>query len=63
LKLVQKTEPETGIQKEIKISIQNQAVHLTHRLINRNPWAIEIASWCLSVMAAGGPLFGIAVGL
>jgi hypothetical protein len=56
LKLMQKTEPETGIQKEIEISIQNKAVHLTHRLINRNPWAIELAPWCLSVMAAGGRL-------
>ena len=56
LKLVQKTEPETGIQKEIEISIQNKTVHLTHRLINRNPWAIELAPWGLSVMAAGGRL-------
>ncbi len=54
LKLVQKTEPETGIQKEIEIGIQNKSVHLVHRLINRNPWAVELAPWCLSVMAAGG---------
>lgn len=54
LKLIQETEPETGIQKEIEISIQNKTVHLTHRLINRNPWAIELAPWCLSVMAPGG---------
>ena len=54
LKLTQKTEPETGIQKEIEISIRNETVHLVHRLINRNPWAIELAPWCLSVMAAGG---------
>jgi hypothetical protein len=56
LKLVQKTEPDTGIQKEIEISIQNKTVHLNHRLINRNPWAIEFAPWALSVMAAGGRL-------
>jgi hypothetical protein len=56
LRLVQKTEAETGVQKEIEISIQNKAIHLTHRLINRNPWAIELAPWCLSVMAAGGRL-------
>lgn len=54
LKLIQKTEPETGIQKEIEISIRNKTVHLLHRLINRNPWAVELAPWCLSVMAAGG---------
>lgn len=56
LKLIQKTEPETGIQKEIEICIQNKAVQLTHRLTNRNPWAVELAPWCLSVMAAGGRL-------
>jgi hypothetical protein len=56
LKLVQKTEPETGIQKEIDISLEDKAVHLTHRLINRNPWDIKLAPWSLSVMAAGGRL-------
>jgi hypothetical protein len=56
LKLIQKTEPENGIQKEIEISIQEKVVHLTHRLINRNVWPIELAPWCLSVMAAGGRL-------
>ena len=56
LNLVQKTEPETGIQKEIAISIRDKAVHMTHRLMNRNPWAVELAPWCLSVMAAGGRL-------
>ena len=54
LYLKQKIEPETGIQKEIEISIQDKAVHLTHRLINRNVWSVELAPWCLSVMAAGG---------
>lgn len=54
LKLMQKTEPDTGIQKEIEISIQDKAVHLTHRIFNRNVWPVELAPWCLSVMAAGG---------
>ena len=54
LKLVQKTEPETGVQKEIEITIRDRTVYLTHRLINRNPWPIEISPWCLSVMAPGG---------
>ncbi|MEP6894710.1 MAG: hypothetical protein ABI986_03790 [Chloroflexota bacterium] len=54
MKLIQKTEPETGIQKEIEFSIHNNSVQVTHRLINRNPWAVELAVWCLSVMAAGG---------
>lgn len=54
LKLVQKTEPETGIHKEIEIRFEGDSVLLTHRLINRNVWAVEIAPWCLSVMAPGG---------
>ena len=54
LRLVQRTEPSTGIQKEIEIRLTADDVQLTHRLINRNVWAIEIAPWCLSVMAAGG---------
>jgi hypothetical protein len=54
LKLVGKTEPGTGIQKEIEIAIRDKTVHLVHRLFNRNPWAVELSPWCLSVMAAGG---------
>ena len=56
LKLVQKTEPENGIQKEIEITMQDGAIQLIHRLINRNVWPVELAPWCLSVMAAGGRL-------
>ena len=51
LKLMPKTEPTTGIQKEIEISIQDKTVHLTHRLINRNLWTIEVAAWGLTVTA------------
>lgn len=54
LRLVQPTEPSTGIQKEIHVWLTEDDVRLTHRLINRNVWAIEIAPWCLSVMAPGG---------
>lgn len=54
LKLIQKTESENKIRKEIEITIREGAFFVTHRLINRNPWAVELAPWCLSVMAAGG---------
>jgi len=54
LKLIQKTESENGIQKEIEIAIRDGSVHVTHRLINRNVWDVELAPWCLSVMAASG---------
>jgi len=54
LKLIQKTESENKIQKEIEITMQDGGILVTHRLINRNLWAVELAPWCLSVMAAGG---------
>ncbi|MCJ7715261.1 MAG: DUF4380 domain-containing protein [Anaerolineales bacterium] len=54
LNLTQRTEPETGIQKEIELGFDDYSVLLKHRLINRNAWAIDVAPWCLSVMASGG---------
>ncbi|MFQ5795611.1 MAG: hypothetical protein ACE5JP_11250 [Candidatus Bipolaricaulia bacterium] len=56
VRLIQPTEPTTGIQKEIDIRLDpNQAhVELTHRLHNANLWAVEFAPWGLSVMAQGG---------
>ena len=56
LKLTQDTEVETGIQKEIEITLapRRNRVKLIHRLINRNLWAIDAAPWALSNMAPGG---------
>jgi hypothetical protein len=56
LKLIQTVEKTTGIQKEIEITVSagQEHVHLVHRLINRNPWAIELAPWALTVMAQRG---------
>lgn len=54
LHLEQRTEPSTGIQKLIDIELRDNEVCVTHHLINRNVWAIEVSAWCLSVMAPGG---------
>ena len=56
LKVTQKPEPTTGLQKqiEIKISPKQPEVQLKHTLINHNLWTIETAPWALSVMAQGG---------
>jgi hypothetical protein len=56
LKLIQPVEPSTGIAKEIDISLDASSNHVTvaHRLINKNQWEIELAPWCLTVMAPGG---------
>lgn len=56
LKLSPHVEKGTGIQKEIEITLNQKENHVTmvHKLINRNPWDIECAAWCLSVMAPEG---------
>lgn len=55
LTLDQPVEPSTGIEKQIRITPStNGLIELKHRLINRNPWEIELAPWCLTVMAPGG---------
>ncbi len=45
-----------GIEKELRITLSPTArqVRVDHRLINRNPWPIELAVWALSAMAPGG---------
>lgn len=52
----QGVEVTTGLVKEIDITLDptENRVMLVHRLINRGLWAIEVAPWCLSVMARGG---------
>jgi hypothetical protein len=56
LRLTQLTEPTTGIQKEIDIRLDPQTSHVqvTHRMANRNLWAVELAVWALSVVENGG---------
>jgi hypothetical protein len=46
----------TGIEKQIDIRLAPESanVELTHRLINRSLWAVELAVWALSVMSPGG---------
>ncbi len=56
LHAIQPVEETTGIQKEIEIRMAADAprIEVLHRLRNKNPWAVELAAWALSVMAAGG---------
>lgn len=56
LKLIQPTEPSTGIQKEIGVTLhaQKNGVLVKHRLTNKNPWPVRLAPWSLSVMAGPG---------
>ena len=55
LQLFQPVEPTTGIEKEIEITLSSDNnVTLKHRLINRNLWDVQLAAWCLTVMAQNG---------
>ncbi|MFN0168145.1 MAG: hypothetical protein ACKV22_17100 [Bryobacteraceae bacterium] len=49
-------EKEVGLQKQIEVRLAPSGtnVEVIHRVTNQNPWAIELAAWCLSVMAPGG---------
>lgn len=44
------------LQKQIvvKMSPAGSGVEIVHRITNKNPWAIELSAWGLTVMAPGG---------
>jgi hypothetical protein len=50
------SEPANGLDKETSLTLSPSApqVGVVHRLTNRNPWAVELSVWALSVMAEGG---------
>ena len=49
------TESGTGIYKSYTIEpLGNERYRITHRIKNNNLWDIELAAWCLTVMAPGG---------
>jgi len=56
VRLIQNTEPTTGIQKEIDVQLwpSTAVARVIHRLRNNNAWAVELAPWALSVMEPGG---------
>ena len=47
-------ETETGIQKQLSISFQDETVVVDHTLTNVGLWAIELAPWALTLMRTGG---------
>ena len=56
IRTIQPTEPTTGIQKTMDISMDAESAHVqvVHRLHNHNIWAVQLAPWALSVMTTGG---------
>jgi hypothetical protein len=55
-RVIQSVEANTGIQKEMDITLDQQGagVKVVHRLRNANLWDVELAPWALTVMAQGG---------
>jgi hypothetical protein len=53
---IQPIETQTGIQKEIEITLEEGGAHVSvlHRLRNLGTWSVELAVWCLSVMDMEG---------
>ncbi len=55
LQLSQDIEPDTGIIKEMEITLNpDHSVSVLHRLINKNMWDIRLAPWAITALAAGG---------
>ncbi|HVF57941.1 MAG TPA: hypothetical protein VM934_17445 [Pyrinomonadaceae bacterium] len=56
IRLRQKVEPQTGLEKEMTVALGREGtrVRITHRIVNRNFWSIELAPWALTIMRGGG---------
>jgi hypothetical protein len=56
IRLTQRAEPLTGIEKEMTVTLEEAGTGLTilHRLVNRGLWSINVAPWALTVMNGGG---------
>ncbi len=56
LKLRQAVEADTGIGKEMELTLHpgEGRVTLLHRATNENPWEVELAPWAPTALAAGG---------
>lgn len=55
-RVVQKPHAYDQLQKEMEITLENDAVRVVHRIANHSLWPIEFSVWALSIMAAGGVL-------
>jgi len=56
VRLVQPVEAQTGIQKEMTVTLASTGTTVTvgHKLTNKGLWAIEVAPWALTIMNPGG---------
>ncbi len=58
VRLVQPVEPQTGIVKELTVTLAETGTGVTigHRLINRSLWSVDVSPWALTIMNAGGTI-------
>ena len=58
VRLVQPVEPQTGIVKELTVSLAETGTGVTigHRLTNRSLWNLDVSPWALTIMNAGGTI-------
>ena len=56
IRLCASTEPYTGIAKtiELHLAADRAALTLRHEMRNDGPWAVELATWCLTMFKQGG---------
>lgn len=56
VRFIKPVEPGTGILKEILVTMDSDGtrVELTHKVTNKNMWAVELAPWSLSIMNGCG---------
>lgn len=55
IRVSQKTEPWVQIKKQMKIEITGEnSVKITHSLINKNAWPVELSAWGITQGAPGG---------
>jgi hypothetical protein len=54
--LRQEADSRTGLEKElvVRLDAEGAGVRLTHRIRNRNLWAVELAPWALTIMRPRG---------
>ena len=56
IRLTAPVEAATGIEKEMRVALdaESSGLCVTHRITNRNLWAIDAALWGLTIMRGGG---------
>ncbi|NDJ53834.1 MAG: hypothetical protein GYB68_12235, partial [Chloroflexi bacterium] len=54
VRVIQPTESISHIQKEMRLSFQNGAFHVEHRLTNQVIWPVELAIWAVTALGDHG---------